>query len=777
MNRRRQPGRAVSRVHSYEPAPYAPAHHVYQDGPGRTFAGGLESELRTYVDIFRRRARLLAWTVVLIVSAALAYTLLKPPVYRATSLIELRGGGDAPDLEALFAEEDPTAESLRTHFGLLSSAQLAERVLDELDLFSHPEFNPDLDKERQEVVAAFLERLVVDPVEESRLVMINFDAHSAELASRIVNQVVDSYRDLRVEEHEDAARRVGGQADSVEIRLAQAEARLRDFAAENDLPFLVEQDLTAQIGAKLTDLQTRLSEAQGTRFENESLYDVVVRDGRRDLVDDEGLQTLELRLSELRGEHARMSATFTEDYPALAELSRQIEQVETLIEEERNRLAARVESDYRLALQREANINEAIDEQAELANALGPATGDYHVLRQAVLANRELYATLLNRERQAEIVAAIGATDVAIVDRATPPLEPYRPVFAMNIGLALMLGLVLGVCVVFIREVFDGTVQTADDFPVSEDVPVLAMIPAIGVQASGDSPVGPPPRRQGVLPWPGREGRRPIEATWPRIDRVDRRNPVGSALADSFGALRTAVLFKDDDVLPRSILVSSCRAGEGKTTVSVNFAMSLAQLGNRVLLIDADLRRPAVHRALKVPASPGLIHCLTNGVRWQEVVQYSVAGGLDVLSSGGATSRAGDLLAGGRIASLLRRAEEQYDYVIVDAPALFINASDARVLSQLVDGVVVVVRSRSTPRVLVDRIPRAIPNVIGVVVNDLRKDSLPGYFADYFADYGSPPNHPNNTSSKNSEPWQDPEDLEEDGERPIVSTHAPQDHS
>lgn len=725
----------------------------------------MESELRTYVDIFRRRAKLLGLIFFSILGAALVYTMLKPPVYRASSLIELRGGGDSPSIDGLFADVDPSDEYLRTHFGLLSSARLAGMVIDDLDLVAHEEFNPDLTANRQQVINRFLERLVIDPVEESRLVRVNFDASSPELAARIVNAVIDTYARLRVEAHEDAARRVGEQVDSVRTRLAAAEDSLRSFAAENGLPFVVEEDLTVQIGNRLTDLRQRLAEAAGTRYQNESLYDVVVREGRRDLVNDEALQTLELRLSELRGEYARVTATFTESYPAAGELRRQIEHVRELIQEERDRLARRVDSDYQLALQHEATINEAIEEQEQLASELGPATGDYHVLRQAVLANRALYANLLDRRRQAEIVAAIGATDIAVVDRATPPLQPYRPVFAMNVALALMLGLVLGVCAVFLREVFDDTVQTADDFPVSDDVPVLAMIPAVGTAAGVSSPVGGPMRRQGVLPWPGREERSRRLPSWPRIDRLDRRDPAGSALADSFGALRTAILFKEDEALPHSILISSCRAGEGKTTVSVNFAMSLAQLGNRVLLVDADLRRPAVHRALKIPMSPGLIHCLSNGVRWQDVVQYSVAGGLDVLTSGGATSRAGDLLAGHRLGSLLRRAEEQYDYVIVDAPALFINAADARVLSQLVDGVVVVVRSRSTPRALVDRIPRAIPNVIGVVVNDLRRDSLPGYFADYFAEYGSTPAATGSSNGSGHE--------EEEAEPPIVSTYDP----
>jgi capsular exopolysaccharide synthesis family protein len=222
---------------------------------------------------------------------------------------------------------------------------------------------------------------------------------------------------------------------------------------------------------------------------------------------------------------------------------------------------------------------------------------------------------------------------------------------------------------------------------------------------------------------------------WLRIDALKNGGMNNTAVVDAFGALRTAVLFRNGGPHPRTILISSCRAGEGKTTVSLNLAMSLAKLGSRVLLIDADLRRPSVHLALGLPPGPGLVNYLSQDIGWKRLVQVGVVEGLDVLRSGGATTHAADLLASRRVRLLLREAEMQYDYVIVDAPALFINAPDATLLSREVDGVVVVVRSRSTPKSLVDRIPGEVPNLLGVVVNDLQKNSMPD-FGDYFAEYG-----------------------------------------
>jgi capsular exopolysaccharide synthesis family protein len=269
----------------------------------------------------------------------------------------------------------------------------------------------------------------------------------------------------------------------------------------------------------------------------------------------------------------------------------------------------------------------------------------------------------------------------------------------------------LGLAAVFLREWTDDTVHTGEETAAAGRTPVLALIPK---------------KRFGV---PGR---------WPRIDETGNGTQDVDALADAFGSLRTAVLFnRYDPAATGSILVSSCRAGEGKTTVTVNLALSLARLGSRVLVIDGDLRRPSVHRALGVSGRRGLLQVLQEDLPWEEAVRPSGVARLDVLPAGGSTTAAGDLLTPGDLRIILRRAEERYDFVIVDAPAFFINAPDARILSQLVSGVVVVVRSGSTPRSLVQRIPDTVPNVIGVVVNDLLSETLPGHFREYFEPYHS----------------------------------------
>jgi len=716
-------GRSVARIPGRE-APVSRSRAFREQPPSD--GNGMEVDVRTLLAMLRRRMPLISTIFLAVVGIALVATVLQTPVYRASALLEIgRGDGGVPSVASLFAEGDPSREHLRTSFELLRSETLASRVIDVLALQEFEEFNPDGDATRQALVSRFLERLVIDPVAESRLVRVTFSAGSPELAALVVNEIVSSFATLRTEIREQGAERIAAQVEEVGRRLERSEEALRRYTQENNLPYLVEEDLTSDISTRLRDLRTRLADAQGVRYENQALYNVVAGQGGVDVVGDAALRELEAQLSGLRSEYARLSSTFTDDYPVTVEVLNQIENVRGLIDEERRRVTGRISNEFQLASQRESLIADAIAEQEAMANELGSESGGHHILRQAVLANRALYVTLHQRQRDAETAVAIGPTDFSVVDPAVPPTSPYRPVFAMTLGLGIMLGLVLGVGAAFIRELFDDTLKSVEDLPRRMELPILGMIPAHEGRPPLQSPVGT-------------TGKPPGDGSWLRIDLLKGGAANSNAIVDAFGGLRTAVLFRNLGPTARSILVSSCRAGEGKTTVSLNLAMSLAKLGSRVLLIDADLRRPSVHRALGIQQGPGLGDYLRGGSGWRNSVRFGVVDGLDVLPSGGATTRAADLLAGKRLEGLLREAEAHYDFVIVDSPALFINATDATLLSRVVDGVVVVVRSRTTPKALVARLPEEIPNLMGVVVNDLRRGSMPDY-GDYFAEYGDPP--------------------------------------
>ena len=235
-------------------------------------AAGLEAEVRTYVDIVRRRFGWIKWTFIAVVGAALAYTAIQEPEYRATAMVELRGGdAEVPSLEALLDAPAPSEEDLRTHLELLRSSSLASRVIEDLRLDTIEGFLGGPDALIHQRAAALLEKLIVDPVEESRLVHVSFDAPTAELASAVVNGIVEAYANQGADARRRIATSLAEQVDSVESRLQQSEEELLEFAVLTGLPYLVEEDATAQVSNRMGDLRTRLTDAQSARYESEAL--------------------------------------------------------------------------------------------------------------------------------------------------------------------------------------------------------------------------------------------------------------------------------------------------------------------------------------------------------------------------------------------------------------------------------------------------------------------------------------------------------------------------
>jgi capsular exopolysaccharide synthesis family protein len=262
-------------------------------------------------------------------------------------------------------------------------------------------------------------------------------------------------------------------------------------------------------------------------------------------------------------------------------------------------------------------------------------------------------------------------------------------------------------------------------------VPILALIPSASAERSYVS-VGSASKltelsssgSQHLLP-----GQTAASGKWVRIDREDWRR---SALAEGFGNLRTSVLFSGaagSEI--RSLLVTSAQAGEGKTTVSMNLAISLARLGRRVLLIDADLRRPSLHRAFGISEGPGLAEHLADGRDWRLGAAEVGVHNLRLLPAGGVADGPSELLSSDRMRALIVEAQAEHDFVVVDSPALMVNVSDARILSSRADAIVLVVRGGVTPREVLRRLLDRMPNVVGVVLNDLDASHFPGYYQDY----------------------------------------------
>ncbi len=703
------------------PQPHAPP--PASDDPG-------VSDLAAYLQVIRERKTTVLSILAVVFLGVTLGSLLQTPMYRAEGTVEIRKqGGEVMPVEALFQPDNVSSEYLETQYGILESRSLARRVVRDLGFIvgnPPPEATPaEMAGATEQEVDRFGSRLIIDPSRGSRLVDVYFEHEDPEVAAAAVNGVITSYIDMRVEAGREAGARLAKQVDSVRSQLTASEAELQSYMREHDLVMLSNADGSTDniVSRRLDAIQQEITEAEADRYEKESRYNLVQR-GEFGLLDSSVLQQLQVRIADLRAEYARLRATFTDEYPRTRQVKGQLDELESLYGRERSRIASEIRNDYEAAVQRQELLTTAFEGQRELLDRLAQASSEYNRLKRDLDAHQELYSILQQHRQEAGVSAALASNDIAVVDLAVSPQDPFKPTPKKNAALGLIIGLILGIAGAFLRELTDDSVRTVEEIGTLADVPVLAAIPSAPLAEQRRLSTG----TLGALR-NRRRGEAPIEdgdaPSWYRIDRDNARQ---SALSEAFGGLRTSVLVSRPEGPPQVILLTSAQPREGKTTVSVNLSLSLARLGRRVLLVDADTRRPAVHRALALKAGPGLVDCLRRRADWRGHVHRDVAPGLDVLIAGAPPDSPSELLASEGMARLIHEARREYDFVLVDSPALLVNVPDTRIVAPLVDGVVLVMRSGVTPRESAKRLLQEVPNPIGVVLNDLSGDHLPGYY-------------------------------------------------
>ncbi len=572
-------------------------------------------DLREYWRVVRKRS----WTILSIVFAIFTITLIgtlkEKPVYRAQTMIEIeKQNPDVVSVQELFQLENVSDTYLETQYRILKIDSLAKRVVESLHLEQVKELNPDWNERTSDaagtapdprlmlaVVRSFEARLRVQPIEHSRLVLVTLDSQDPNLAAKGANAVASNYIQESLEAHWEATQNarewLSQQLDDLKIKLEKSEDELQRYAEVNALVFLItDKGGTENIAnERLRELQDELTKAQADRYQKESIYRLVQAGDYGSLpeVAESGiLQNLTLRLSELRTEYARLTTTFSPDFPKVKQLQNQIDEVEGALASERKHIASRIANDYEAASRREALVQGAFLAQQKQVNQVTAKAVQYNILKREVDTNKQLYEGLLTRLKEAGVSAGLKASTVRVVDPATPPSAPVKPRVVLNLSLALVLGLCCAVGAALFQEHFDNTLKTPVDVERNLNLPALAFIPAY------DSLNG---HRRGVYGKPTAHklpsnGTGKITGNGKGWFLIDETGAQFAALREAFRAFRTSVLLSTADRPPRSLLITSAQPGEGKTTVSANLAVSLAQLNQRVLLIDGDLRRPNIHK-------------------------------------------------------------------------------------------------------------------------------------------------------------------------------------
>jgi succinoglycan biosynthesis transport protein ExoP len=737
-------------------------------------------DLRGYWRTIRKRRWTVLSIVMVIFTIASIMTWKQKPVYRADALLEIqKENANIPTVQELFQLENVSDNYLETQYKVLQSETLARRVINQLHLEQDSEFNPpkegwlqsrahasapipesavDPDVE-QVVLREFKDRLSVDPVRRSRLVQIRFESQDPHVAAQAVNALAANFIQENLESRWQSAQKasewLSQQLETFKAKLEKSEDDLQEYARKNGLLFLETQKGDAEniVNERLRELQDELTKAQAERYAKESLYLLTEADDYSALpgvVDNKLMQELTARLAEFERQKAALTPTFTSDYPKMKEIQSQIDQIERRLDAERKRAAQGIVDDYLAATRRENLVRAAFEQQQNQANLAAARAVQYNILKREVNTNKQLYEGLLQRLKEAGVSAGMNASNIRIVDAAVPPTRPVRPRPILNLSLALLLGLCLGVGTAFLQEQLDNTLKNSADVERILRVPSLALIPSresLNGNASVYGLVGSGTSRHGANGNGHGNGlgnfatlTKPSGKTWIRIDENGTQH---SALSEAFRGLRTSVLLSSAGRPPRSLTFVSAEPGEGKTTVASNLSISLAQLGKRVLLVDGDMRRPCVHKLFNIEDhGAGLVTFLTGEEGWNQLVRPTGVPNLDCLICGPVPPNPSELLSSDRMQQLIVEAMREYQFVLIDAPPL-LNVTDGRILATMVDGAVLVVRGGYTPQELAQQAQFHVRDVgarlIGVVLNDvdLRHN---GYYQSHYR-YGYGENH------------------------------------
>ncbi len=693
------------------------------------------------------------WSVILVMAGVFAavaiWTLQQKPIYEARGMLEIEP--ESPNImsvQELFQIENPDEDYLETQYRILQSDSLAREVIGELHLDQSEEFNsregtsglatlfeertgengafPKDARHKQRVLEKFESRLTVEPIQRSRLVRVIFDSQDPQLAAKVVNEIARCYGQDELRMHWEAAQKasawLGGQLDEVKVKLEKSENQLQEYATANGLLYLQSADGETENIAdqRLRELQGELSQAQADRYQKEAAFRLAEAgdyDALPGVFDNKVTQDLTDRLADLEQQQAALAPTFKPDYPKMKEIQSQIERTEESLQQQRQEAERHIADEYFAAIHREDLVSKAFSAEEKSAGEVAQKAVQYNILKREVDTNRQLYDGLLQHLKEAGVSSALSASSVRVVDAAVPPVSPAKPRVALNLGFGLLLGVLSGAGLALAQERMDNTLKSPEDVEQRLRMPVLGMIPLENIRQAGK---GLRERFGGVL---GQSGgteliaRSQHDGMWLRMD-------AGAAalweFREGFRVLRTSVLLTGAGKPPRSLTFTSSETGEGKTTICCNLAMSLANLGKRVLVIDADIRKSQIQEFFELSGSAGLVNYLAGEGEWRSLVQVSRVKGLDCLICGPEPPNPGELLSSERMDALIRDAMNDYSFVLVDSPPL-LDFSDGRMIATLVEGAILVVRSGTTSRQQVQRAQACAANVgarvIGVVLN------------------------------------------------------------
>jgi capsular exopolysaccharide synthesis family protein len=726
-----------------------------------------EMHLRDYFYVLIKRRWLILAITTAVAAIATVRALVQTPMYSSTAVVQITRGklsvvSDVVENETWIRELYPTQQRV------LTSRTLAQRVVDHTKLWQHPLYgssrNTEPSQEVRDALAAAVQSMVsVNHVRETQLLEVKFTTPDPELSARLANTLVRQYMSFSGEAQTDVARNTASfireQIEKLQQDIQAKEQILQDYSRKDDIVMVDQKE--SMVVQKLEGLNGQLTQAQGRRVEAEALYKSLRSTNPAQLPEvqsNASIQALKNQRAVIQKEYAELSAKFKPEWPELRRTQAALEDVERELERETQEVvqevvaAARVE--YQSALKRERLLSEAVEEQKGHAQDLNTLTADYNRINAELENQRHMLQQLLRRHSETGLSADIGQqqpVNVRLVERAVVPKGPSQPNIRRKVSMGILFGLALALGTAFFLDYWDTSIHTIDDLRRYVALPYLGMVPRYGIENGPSNgkgrvlllPQGNPFRKQLRTKNKDLSLTRSSMALTKAPERAPSSKDDWSVIGERFKFIRGSLLLSTPGSPPRTVLVTGPDKNAGKTFVACNLAVSLAELGKKVLIIDADLRNPQIHRVFRYRNKLGLSNVLAGQTGLEGSTVYTTSlPNVYVMLAGPPCPAPAELLGSRQMETFLTTCTKHFDYVLLDSAPL-LPVFDSHVLTAKCDAALLVVRSGHTSRFAVksslDFINRVGGKISGVVLNDVNLgDRAQNYYYSYHTyEYGT----------------------------------------
>ncbi|MDQ5988215.1 MAG: Tyrosine-protein kinase etk [Syntrophus sp. SKADARSKE-3] len=722
--------------------------------------------LQDYMHVVLKHQWTILTVLAVIVVSVTIFSFTATPIYKATTRIIIdKENPKVVSIQEVMSVDSSGLDYYQTQYKIIEGRAVVNEVIKRLNLEKNEEFSPKmgwmgeiwswivypidyirslLKTEKPDpvpgsqlpgiaepyspLVGRVTKMITVTPIRNSRLVDISFEAKDRVLAAQVANTIARSYIDLNLQAKlratQDAVSWLNQQVEQEKKRVEQAEQALLRYKQEKGIVTDFSSNVETITAQKLAELNRQVVEATSKRVEAETRFRQAKSMGDNndamgsipEVLNNLLIQDIKRQEVEIYKKLSELSKRYGSNHPQIIALNNEMKTLNSRKASEIQRVVNALQNEYRVSLAREQSLKGSLNQQKGESLSMNQKAIDYTVLKREADMSREMFDLLIKRFKETSLTEDIRTGNIRVIDPAEIPKSPVKPKKAQNILLAIVVGLSMGVGLAFFLEYLDNTIKLPEEVNALLKIPYLGPVPAIAHEDDSESAV---------------------QERDPQVDLIAFKSPKSTA-SEAYRGIRTSLLFSSADSAPQVILVSSSGPQEGKTITSSNIAVTIAQTGNKVLIVDCDMRRPKLHKLFGCDRDVGMSNVLVGNCPLEEAIVHTQVPNIDIIPSGPIPPNPSELLGSQHMQALIERVRNFYDRIIIDSPPIT-AVTDAVILSKFVDGVIVVIRSGVTHREVIKngvaQLQSVGAKILGSVLNGVNMGRDSYYYYQYYYYY------------------------------------------